>query len=48
LSIVKQFVDHFGGWIDVRSIEGEGTTFTFSILLCGAEKDRGEYLLVDE
>ncbi|MGD8455926.1 MAG: GAF domain-containing sensor histidine kinase [Anaerolineales bacterium] len=48
LCIVKKFVDHFGGWIDVRSIEGEGTTFTFSVILCSAEKDRGECLPVGE
>jgi signal transduction histidine kinase len=33
LCIVKQIVDHFGGWIEVRSMEGEGTIFTLTLLL---------------
>jgi signal transduction histidine kinase len=40
LCIVKQFIDHFGGWIDVRSIEGEGTTFTVTLLLCDDNLDK--------
>jgi signal transduction histidine kinase len=46
LPIVKQMVDRFGGWIDVRSTEGEGTTFTLSMLLCGNEKAQGESQLI--
>jgi len=40
LCIVKQIVDHFGGWIDVRSTEGEGTIVKLTLLLCGDNLDR--------
>jgi two-component system sensor histidine kinase/response regulator len=40
LSIVKQLVTRFGGLIDVDSIEGEGTTFTLTLLLDGKETSR--------
>jgi signal transduction histidine kinase len=33
LSIVKQLVDHFGGLIEVHSVEGEGTTFNVTLPL---------------
>lgn len=33
LTIVKQLVDHFGGLISVRSVEGQGTTFKLTLPL---------------
>ncbi len=42
LCIVKQIVDNFGGWIEVSSVEGEGTTFTLTLLLCGNDVENLE------
>ncbi|MCF7827091.1 MAG: HAMP domain-containing histidine kinase [Candidatus Marinimicrobia bacterium] len=42
LILVREFVEELGGHIDVESVEGEGTTFTFSLQTLASTTDSKE------